>query len=53
MCIKRIATIHKRAKDELDQIQLRQRKKLELLVATLDGVIQILSQEPSDQEAGS
>lgn len=53
MFIKRISTIHKRAKDELEQIQLRQRKKLELLVATLDGVIQILSQEPSDQEAGS
>lgn len=53
MFIKRISTIHKRAKDELEQIQQRQRKKLELLVATLDGVIQILSQEPSDQEAGS
>lgn len=53
MFIKRVATIHKRAKDELEQIQLRQRKKLELLVATLDGVIQILSQEPSDREAGS
>lgn len=53
MFIRRISTIHKRATDELEQIQLRQRNKLELLVATLDGVIQILSQEPSDQEAGS
>lgn len=53
MFIKRIATIHKRAKDELEQIQVRQRKKLELLVGTLGGVLEILAQEPDNQEAGS
>ncbi len=53
MFIRRISTIHKRAKEELEQIQARQRQKLEQLVATLDGVVQILVQEPDDQEAGS
>jgi TnpA family transposase len=53
MFIRRISTIHKRAKEELAQIQARQRQKLEQLVATLDGVVQILVQEPDDQEAGS
>ncbi|EPU6916173.1 TPA: Tn3 family transposase [Pseudomonas aeruginosa] len=53
MFIRRISTIHKRAKEELGQIQARQRQKLEQLAATLDGVVQILVQEPDDQEAGS
>ncbi|EMN5288403.1 MULTISPECIES: Tn3 family transposase [Pseudomonas] len=53
MFIRRISTIHKRAKEELEQIQVRQRQKLERLVATLAGVLQILAQEPDDQEAGS
>ncbi|MGH8330745.1 MAG: DUF4158 domain-containing protein, partial [Pseudomonas sp.] len=53
MFIRRISTIHKRAKEELEQIQLRQRQKLEQLVATLDGVLEILAQEPDNQEAGS
>ena len=53
MFIRRISTIHKRAKEELEQIQARQRQKLEQLAATLDGVVQILVQEPDDQEAGS
>lgn len=53
MFIRRISTIHKRAKEELEQIQTRQRQKLEQLAATLDGVVQILVQEPDDQEAGS
>ncbi|KWR85174.1 Tn3 family transposase [Pseudomonas sp. PI1] len=53
MFIRRISTIHKRAKEELEQIQTRQRQKLERLVATLDGVLQILAQEPNNEEAGS
>ena len=53
MFIRRISTIHKRAKEELEQIQARQRQKLEQLAATLDGVVQILVQEPDNQEAGS
>lgn len=53
MFIRRISTIHKRAKEELEQIQLRQRQKLEQLVTTLDGVLEILAQEPDNQEAGS
>uniref|UniRef100_UPI0005B76F1F DUF4158 domain-containing protein n=1 Tax=Pseudomonas aeruginosa TaxID=287 RepID=UPI0005B76F1F len=53
MFIRRISTIHKRAKEELEQIQARQRQKLEQLAATLNGVVQILVQEPDDQEAGS
>ena len=53
MFIRRISTIHKRAKEELEQIQARQRQRLEQLVATLDGVLQILIQEPNDEEAGS
>ncbi|HEN8707915.1 TPA: Tn3 family transposase [Pseudomonas putida] len=53
MFIRRISTIHKRAKEELDQIHARQRQKLEQLAATLDGVVQILVQEPDDQEAGN
>lgn len=53
MYVRRISTIHKRAKEELAQIQARQRQKLEQLAATLDGVVQILVQEPDDQKAGS
>lgn len=53
MFIRRISTIHKRAKEELDQVHARQRQKLEQLAATLDGVVQILVQEPDDQEAGN
>ncbi|WP_028628399.1 Tn3 family transposase [Metapseudomonas resinovorans] len=53
MFIRRISTIHKRAKEELEQIQVRQRQKVEQLVATLGGVLQILAQEPNNEEAGS
>lgn len=52
MFIRRMATIHKRAKDELQQIQAKQRGQMEHLVATLDGVLEILGQEPDDTEAG-
>lgn len=52
MFIRRMAMIHKRAKDELMNIQVRQRGQMEHLVATLDGVLEILAAEPSDQEAG-
>lgn len=52
MFIRRMATIHKRAKDELQQIQIRQRNQAEQLVATLAGVAEILAQESDDLEAG-
>lgn len=52
MFIRRMATIHKRAKDELLQTQLRQREQAEKLVATLEGVLEILADEPDDLEAG-
>ena len=52
MFIRRMATIHKRARDELIQTQQRQREQAEHLVATLKGVLDILAQEPGDLEAG-
>jgi hypothetical protein len=52
MFIRRMATIHKRAKDELVVKQANQRGQMEQLVATLDGVLEILAQEPDDLEAG-
>jgi hypothetical protein len=45
MFIRRISTIHKRAKEELEHIQARQRQKLEQLAATLEGVLRILESD--------
>lgn len=53
MLIRRISPILKHAKEELEQIQARQRQKLEQLAAILDGVVQILVHEPDNQKAGS
>lgn len=45
MFLRRVATIHKRAKEELDQIQFGQRGQIERLIGTLDGVLAILDGE--------
>lgn len=47
------STIRKRAKEELEQIQARQRQKHEQQLATLYGVLEVLAQEPDILEAGS
>jgi len=52
MFIRRMAMIHKRAKDELLATQARQRNELEQLVVTLDGVLEILDHEPDDLKVG-
>jgi hypothetical protein len=39
MFLRRVATIHKRAKEELERIQIDQRGQVERLVGTLDGVV--------------
>lgn len=52
MFIRRVSTLHKRAKDELVAIQLHQRKTAEDLVAKLDGVLEILAEEREDAPTG-
>lgn len=52
MFIRRIGTIHKRAREELADIQARQRGQMEALVGLLDGVVDILTDAPSDVEVG-
>lgn len=53
MFLRRVATIHKRAKEELDQIQFGQRGQIERLIGTLDGVLAILDGEPDNAAAGA
>jgi hypothetical protein len=48
MFLRRVATIHKRAKEELERIQIDQRGQVERLVGTLDGVLSILADEPDN-----
>ncbi|HEX7913705.1 MAG TPA: DUF4158 domain-containing protein [Paraburkholderia sp.] len=50
MLVRRMGDIHKRASDELDLIQRKQRDQVEDLVAVLDGVADILADE-SDETA--
>jgi hypothetical protein len=45
MFLRRMATIHKRAKDELHQIHLEQRERTERLVETLDSLLGVLSSQ--------
>lgn len=52
MFIRRISVIHKHARDELQQIQGRQREMSETLVATLDQVLEILAQNLDDATTG-
>ncbi|WZV76775.1 hypothetical protein AAFM48_16860 [Burkholderia pseudomallei] len=50
MFVRRMGAIHKRASDELDVIQRKQRDQVEDLVVLLDGVADILADE-SDETA--
>lgn len=52
MFLRRVAAIHKRAKEELEQIKFAQRTQVEQLIGTLDGVLTILSSEPDNAVAG-
>ncbi|KAF1007402.1 MAG: hypothetical protein GAK28_01744 [Luteibacter sp.] len=52
MFIRRVAALHKRARDELLQIQAHQRAMAEQLVARLDDVLAILLEEKEDLPAG-
>lgn len=52
MFIRRVSTLHNRAKEELLSIQQHQRKKAEDLVAKLDRVLEILAQETEDAPTG-
>ena len=50
MFVRRMGAIHKRASDELEAIQRKQRDQVEDLVGLLDGVVDILADE-SDETA--
>jgi hypothetical protein len=52
MFLRRVATIHKRAKEELERIQIDQRGQVERLVGTLT-VLSILADEPDNAAAGA
>src|SRR3546814_1293560 len=52
MFIRRVSTLHKRAKEELTAIQMHQRAMAEQLVAKLDDVLAILVEEKEDPPAG-
>ena len=52
MFIRRMGAIHKGAREELDIIQARQRELSEALVATLEEVLEILSQGLDDAKTG-
>ena len=52
MFVRRMATIHKRAKDELDDIVVRQRERTEALVAKFDGVLEIVAEDLPDAKLG-
>lgn len=45
MFIRRMGAIHKRARDELEQIQHAQQAQMETLVGLLDGVVDILDED--------
>lgn len=53
MFLRRVATIHKCAKENLEQIQFSQRSQVERLIGTLDGVLSIFATEPDNAVAGS
>ncbi|MBB5190698.1 TnpA family transposase [Silvimonas terrae] len=52
MFMRRVYSIHKRAREDLEQAQLRQRDKVERLAATFAGVLGIIKHEPDDLRAG-
>ena len=48
MFVRRMGAVHKRASDELEDIQRKQRDQVEELVVLLDGVVDILADESDD-----
>src|SRR3546814_9738727 len=52
MFIRRVSTLHKRAKEELTAIQMHQRAMAEQLVAKLDDVLATLVEEKEVPPAG-
>ena len=52
MFLKRVGTIEKRAKQELAEIQLAQRSRVEKLAIALDDVLDFIDSDISDLEAG-
>ncbi|MEP6933073.1 MAG: hypothetical protein ABI988_03895 [Nitrospirota bacterium] len=50
--MRRIATIHTRATEELEQLVLYQRARTDALVAKFDAVLEIVGDERSDAEVG-
>ena len=52
MAVRRIATIHKRAKDELTKRQLEQQQRVNQLLGRFGEVIEIVATEQNDQRVG-
>jgi hypothetical protein len=52
MFIRRMNVIHRRGKEELEQLHVQYRRKTEHLVATLADVINVLDTQPVDAAAG-
>ncbi|WP_454727828.1 MULTISPECIES: Tn3 family transposase [Cupriavidus] len=52
MFIRRMGAIHKRARDEMERIQSRQRAQMEKLVTLLDGVVDIVADGQDDAQIG-
>lgn len=52
MFIRRMGAIHKRARDEMERIQSRQRAQMEKLVTVLDGVVDIVADGKDDAQIG-
>lgn len=52
MFLKRMATIHKKAKEELEAIRVAQRQTTENLVSVLDEMLVTIEEHPDDAEAG-
>ena len=52
MYVKRMATVHKRAKDDLVEQQLQQQERVERLVTQYEGVLGVLARETTDTRTG-
>jgi hypothetical protein len=52
MYVKRMATVHKRAKDDLVEQQLQQQERVERLVTQYEGVLGVLTRETTDTRTG-
>ncbi|MGH2722397.1 MAG: DUF4158 domain-containing protein, partial [Actinomycetota bacterium] len=52
MFLKRMATVHKRGKEELERIRAAHRQTTETLVFVLDEMLEAIEEHPDDAEAG-